>query len=235
MSRRLTRLEAIALMAPGDRVVMARAKASTLTDRCLELERIHANNRFLIYGSVFGDGLVQTYAGHAFSALRHASFGHELIRLTALWDKPALDRVSIPEIVALIDDPAVQAQLKADFEAPYQTRLQWLAGPENGRRFDRRLRHAVALTRRIETSERLKALKGHRDKYLAHNLTIVPGPNARYGYERKLLRSSQHVAYALNSVLEDQGLDFAESRLMNRRHAAEFWRGLTWQLPPRDD
>jgi hypothetical protein len=232
MSHRATRLKTIGLMSPSDRVSMARSKANTLTDRCVELERIHANNRFLIYGSVFGHSLQQTFAGNAFSALRLASFGHELIRLTALWDKPALDRVSIPEIVALLDDPAVQAQLRADFDVPHQTELNWLAGLENGRRFEQRLRHALALTRRVEASERLKALKAHRDKYLAHNLTIAPGPNARYGYERKLLRTSQHIALALSSVLENRGLDYAESRILNRRHAAEFWQGLKWELPP---
>lgn len=218
-------------MTVADRVAMARTKANTLTDRCLELERAHANNRFLIYEGVFGDSLDRTFAGNAFAALRVASFGFELIRLTALWDKPSEDRVSIPEIVALIDDPAVRAYLRSDFDAFYVDPANWvLQGPENGRRFDRRWRLAINATHLVMASRRLSAVRQHRDKFLAHNLTIPTTHSARYGYERRLLRTSQRIALSLSTVLEDRGLDYEASRELNRRHAAEFWTGLRWTL-----
>ena len=219
-------------MTVAERVAMARSKANTLTDRCLELERAHANNRFLIYEGVFGASLDRTFAGNAFAALRNASFGFELIRLTALWDRPAEDRVSIPEIVGLIDDEAVRTQLRTEFDAFYSDDTNWiLRGPENGRRFERRWRHAIAASRRVLSSVRLDSLRAHRDKFLAHNLTIPTAHSPRYGYERRLLRTSQRIALSLSTVLEDRGLDYEHSREINRKHAIAFWTGLKWANP----
>lgn len=221
-------------MSIAERIGMSRDKSNKLTDRCLELERIHANNRFLIYDSVFDDRLNQTFAGNAFNALCMASFGFELVRLTALWDPPAEDKVSIPEVVALVDDIDVRAQLKNEFDSHYDGEfLRIVSGPWNHVRFERRWRHMIQLTRCIVNSDRLKTLRSHRNKFLAHNLSIPTHSSPRFGQERKLLRSSQHIALALSTVLEDRGLNYDQSRQMNRRHASEFWKGLSWELPPR--
>jgi hypothetical protein len=229
--KRRDRLQEIALMSTEQRIKLARAKADTLTDRCLEVEGIHANNQFLTYSNLFGDRLQKTYAGNALAYLQAASFGFELVRLTALWDPPAADKVSIPEIVALIDEPAVVTLLWGDFQkahgpAPSAETAAW-----NARRFTRALRHAFGLTRAIEQSPRHKSLRAHRDKFFAHNLTITTRPNPRYGYERKLLRASQRIGLALSSVLENRGLDYVGARSLNQRHAAEFWTGLSWSAP----
>lgn len=232
--RRRSRAEVIAAMTVADRIAMARSKADALTDRCLELERAHANNRFLIYDGVFGNSLDRTFAGNAFAALRNASFGFELIRLTAIWDKPAEDRISIPEIVALIDDVAVRVQLRAEFDGFYSDDENWiLRGQWNDRRFERRWRHAIEGTRKVIASTHLTSLRAHRDKFLAHNLTVPTTVSARYGYERRLLRTSQRIAKSLSTVLEDRGLDYEASQELNRRHASEFWTGLSWSLHPR--
>lgn len=82
-------------------------------------------------------------------------------------------------------------------------------------------------------SGRLTSIRRHRDKFLAHNLTPPAGPSPRFGYERKLLRASQRIALGFMTVLEDSALDVEGARDLCRRHASEFWDGLSWELPPR--
>jgi hypothetical protein len=213
---------------------MARAKGSELAERCIEIARLHANNRFLIYSDVFEGNLENTFAGNAFASLRFASFGFELIRLTALWDSPAKDRVSIPDIIALIDHPEVQERLKADFDEWYGQEGNLLRGDWNTRRFYRRWRHAVTLGKAIIASGRLRSLKAHRDKFLAHNLTTPTKGTPKFGYERKMLLTTYRVAAALTTALEDKALDYANSHDISRRHANEFWLGLKWTPPDRE-
>jgi len=106
-------------MSADDRILEARVKAERLDNLCLEIEAIHANNRYLIYDEIFSGGLGNTFAGNAFSALRITSFAYEVVRIIALWDGPAKNRISIPEIMMLIDDPVVLAKLKSEFLGGY--------------------------------------------------------------------------------------------------------------------
>ena len=46
---RQTRAEQIGGMSASDRIREARVKAEKLDNLCLEIEAIHANNRYLIY------------------------------------------------------------------------------------------------------------------------------------------------------------------------------------------
>jgi hypothetical protein len=233
MAKRQSRLEQIASMTVTERIQLARTKAKTLFGRCIEIERIHANNRHLIYRDPFAGALANTFAGNAYESLRIANFGFELIRLTALWDAPSNDRVSIPEIASLIADAAVIQQLRVDFQGWYDGPGSILKGQWNQRRFDRRLRQALCLTSVIMHSGRLKSVRAHRDKFIAHNLTTPTAMTPKYGYERKLRLTTFMITQALLTVLDDSGLDLQGTKDMSRRHALEFWGGLTWALPAR--
>lgn len=218
-------------MSVGERIEVARAKAKVLFERGIELERLHANNRYLMYGEPFRGGLANTFAGNAYASLRLANFGFELIRLCALWDPPKADRVSIPEIAALIADGAVIKQLKSEFDDWYAADGDMLRGPWNDRRFVRRLRQALFLTSVVFRSERLKTVRDHRDKFLAHNLTLPVKKSPKFGYERKLRLSTFMTANALTTVLDDRGADYDNTKDICRRHADQFWRGLSWSTP----
>jgi hypothetical protein len=188
-------------MAAAERVELARSKVATLFERCIELERIH---RHLIYREPFQGALANTFASNAYASLRTANFGFELIRLCALWDPPRADRISLPEIAALIADSTVVRQLKADFDGWYDGDGDMLRGPWNNRRFNRRLRQALCLTGVVIRSDRLMSVRDHRDKFLAHNLTIPARHTPKYGYERKLRLTTFMIANALTTVLEDR-------------------------------
>jgi len=220
-------------MTTAARIAAARNKANKLFERCAEIERIHANNRRLIYSEPFGGALANTFAGNAYASLRDASFGFELIRLAALWDPPSADRISIPEVIALIFDEEVLVQLKREFDGWYNTNGDLLRGPHNDRRWMRALRVAFGLGGAIMGNDRLRSIRRHRNKFLAHNLTTPAGKSPKFGYERKLRLSTHRIANALTTLLEDRGLDYGGSRELCRRHASEFWDGLSWKLPER--
>lgn len=216
-------------MALNERVAVAREKAAILSDRCLEVERIQANNRHLIYRQKFRGPLYQSRASFAYEALRLNSFAFGIVRVTALWDVAKEDRICIPDVVKLIDHPDIVAELRKEFLSDYSGEFEHLlADGEVRRRFERGLRHAQQHTARIERSRRLKALKRHRDKFLAHNLTIESiGP--KFGYERKLLWASERIVNGLRSVLSRSSIDYADSRRMVAESASEFWEGLSWE------
>ena len=227
------RLKKIAAMSTAERITDARSKANELFERCRELERIHANNRYLIYGDPFGGALANTYAGNAYVSLRNANFGFELMRLAALWDGASADRISIPEVIALILDKDVLAQLKREFDGWYATHGGILRGVHNDRRWMRALRVAFGLGGAIMGNDRIRSIRRHRDKFLAHNLIPPAGKSPRFGYERKLRLSTHGVTNALTTLLEDRGLDYGHSRELCRRHASEFWDGLSWVPTPK--
>lgn len=233
MAKNISRADQIAAMSTSARIEAARSKANQLFERCVEIERIHANNKYLTYSEPFRGGLVHTFAGNAYASLRHANFGFELIRLAALWDSPAANRISIPEVIALISDDSVLDQLKREFDEWYAGPGDFLRGSHNDQRWRRSLRAAFGLSGALVGSERLKSIRRHRNKFLAHNLTIPTGNSPRFGYERKLRLSTHRIANALTTLLEDRGVDYNNSRDLCRRHAAEFWDGLSWTMPER--
>lgn len=231
MAKKTSRADQIAAMSTAARIETARNKANQLFERCVEIERIHANNRYLMYSETFRGGLAHTFAGNAYASLRHANFGFELIRLAALWDSASADKVCVPEVIALISDGPVLDQLKQEFDGWYAGDGDFMRGPHNDRRWARSLCVAFGLSNALIGSERLKSIRRHRNKFLAHNLTTPTGSSPRFGYERKLRLSTHRIANALTTLLEDRGLDYDNSRDICRRHASEFWDGLSWELP----
>jgi response regulator RpfG family c-di-GMP phosphodiesterase len=224
-----TRSEVIASMSVDERIEIAVEKSKRLAELLHELERAHANNRYLTYTpNVLGDQIANSMASNAFASMRTASFGYELVRLSALWDKPAKDRTSVPEIVMLIDDPAVKAELKARIELHYPD-LHWLRQRAEAR-FDRDYKLATALPHQVIKSHRLISLRNWRDKWLAHNLDIqFQGP--RYGYERKMRKVSHKIADALTRVIEQTSFDYENTIQMCQRHADQLWSNIRWDQP----
>lgn len=229
MAKRPTRSEQIASMSANDRLELAREKANKLVDHCIELERIHANNRHLIFRDVFAGNLSHTFAGNAYESLRLTSFSFEVVRLMALWDKPAANVFSIPEVVALIDHPDVIGAARRDCVAQYSHPYESFAS-EAALRFDLNVRRVRKLAEAIPKSHRFKTLKKHRNKFYAHNLDD-PAVAPKFGYERKLLWSSEKIVNALRGALSSAGLDFPATRELCRRHANEFWQGVSWARP----
>ena len=220
----------ITVMTTSERLEMAERKAKELSSLILEWERVHANNRHLTYGTVFAGNLAHTFAGNAFALLRLSSFAYELTRLAALWDRPSEDRVSIPEVSALINDVDVKAALKQKCLSNYSDPDIGFLRSDAEKRFEYNYSMSIRLTDAVLRSRRLKTLRDHRDKWYAHNLEPeVLRP--KFGYERKMRLTSQRVANALTGVISDSGFDYADTVRICRKHADEFWQGLSWSPP----
>lgn len=202
----------------------AKAKATELFGLIGTVMMFHANNRHFIYGK--GDlasQLEKSHAGHAFKNLQTASFGMQLIRLMALWDRAAPDRTSIPTIVALIERPTVRAEVRrlhlADWPGEDPRFLL-----EAGDRFDSSLQRAVRWASAAEKSQRVTNLRNHRDAYIAHNLKPATDyKSPKYGQERRLLASTYRIANLLNVVLNNTSTAYEMTDEICRKYAADLW------------
>jgi hypothetical protein len=150
--------------------------------------------------------------------------------LTSLWDPPGDNRASLPTVVRLIKDAAVQRVLRYDA-------FEWLA-VERGRyrrknalAVGRALRRAVssyeALSGSTEHIEQLSCLKRLRNEHFAHALVGLPqstGP--RYGWIESLLEDSAFIVTALYFATNGNWDDLQSYREGHHTDAKLFWRAL---------
>ena len=124
----------------------------------------------------------------------------EIIRLCALWDRPADDRESIPTIVALFDDPGLIGRLVSEAHARHATEAppdgfhdgdnpHDIAAKKAWWKQDRgafaaqieetirdKLSFSVSKAAEIQKSSELKSLMDFRHRFIAHNLDL-PEPD----------------------------------------------------------
>jgi hypothetical protein len=231
MGRRKSREETVASMCASERIAMAEKKSEQLAELLVEIERAHANNQYLTYSpQVLGDQIGAYMASNAFASVRVAAFGYELVRLSALWDAPAVDRISIPEISLLISSREVKEELRQRINDHYpHSDMAWLRS-EAVSRFERSYKTATSTVRKVTKAHRLTSLRNWRDKWFAHNLEIdVIGP--KYGYERKMRRVSHKLANALTGVLRQSSFDYDHTVQLCKKHADQLWRNIYWTPP----
>ena len=183
-----------------DRLTTAKERADHLVDHIASLFTMHEANRFVIYSDVLAKQIPPSYAAHAFNQFQQSMHLFELVRLCALWDKPAKDRESIPTIMALIDKTEIVESLIASTHRYYANEVtaaylnpstdpqhhaayQAWWDEERKRRADEEaakvrtwLIEARTQADTIQASPELAALRNFRDSYIAHNLRL-PEPS----------------------------------------------------------
>ncbi|MCF8506243.1 MAG: hypothetical protein K9G59_15130 [Caulobacter sp.] len=210
-------------LSDAEALAAAKAKAKELFGLIGTVMMFHANNRHLIYGKELSSQLPNSYAGHAFQNLQAASFGMQLIRLMALWDRASADRTSIPTIAALIDRDSVRAEMRRLHLGDWHD-----AGPQflhdTGARFDKLLRRATRWALAVEKSQRVDSLRDHRDAFIAHNLgPATDYKSPKYGQERRLLATTYRIANMLNVVLNNTSTAYEMTDEMCRKYAEDLW------------
>jgi hypothetical protein len=182
----------------------------------------------------------------------------ELVRLCALWDAPGADRVSIPTVVELVDKPQIIEALVEEVRGhwanigsrnlnpssdPELIAIEEALIKEHEVRFGEHqateaqaeLSEAIANTREIICSPRLKALKNHRDKHLAHSLTTKklethePLPPVTYAYTSELFDTSIPIVEKLHCWVTGKGFSIAETRKISGRCAKALWQGCKFE------
>lgn len=252
-----TNLEKIEALPAAERLIRAQEKTDALWQHIVALLQTHANNRVVNYTDRLLAQTGKSLATHALNDMRRAVMATELMRLCALWDKPSLDRCSIPTILALVNRPEI---LRPHIRELLRTRwrdsfnARWLGPADLNDEFliqVRRgmavrsvrqrtasirmlLRHGIGLGNAAARSGRLRRMRGYRDQVLAHNLDTVPlneaaGPTRRfrYGDERRLLATTRRVAEALSLLLNRTHVDYDESLKLATRNAGYLWDGCT--------
>lgn len=180
-------------MAPADRADLAATKIDRVIDLTTTLIQTHGNNQVINFSPLLSEQIPQSYGAHAFNDFQRGMFVHELTRLVALWDKPDLEKNSIPTVIALLNDPAtlrylLRAQLKRCYRDRGNTRIlnKDELEPEyvvvshkiifkrnlrdTKQLFRRRTRTVFGLGNAVIDSQRLANLSGYRDRHIAHNI-----------------------------------------------------------------
>ncbi len=230
------------------RVKIARSKANKLSRFITTLIQTHANNQQLVYSKRPHEMVGVSFAAHSLSDLQRSSFAMELTRLCALWDAPKIDRISLPTIAALINHPEVLEILRRDHAAgwggadPIKIDNEDELAPEDidhfremfkrstdqfvERTFHRNLRIAISGVSAVAASARLRAIFNYRNHFIAHNLeegslgrASLPSNLPKYGYERKLLRTTQRMANALTVVINNSGFAYDWNRSFAERNS----------------
>lgn len=185
-----------------DRLAKAKRCADRLVDHLATLFTMHEANRIVVYSDTLAKQIPRSYAAHAFNQFQRSMHMFELVRLCALWDRPSVDRESIPTILALIDKAEIADTLAADTHRFYANELTathltpfkdadhqaayeaWWAEERQCRADEEtaKLRTWLAEARSqavaVQESPELAALRTFRDGYIAHNLS-QPEPDQK--------------------------------------------------------
>jgi len=218
-----------------ERIELAREKMSPLIDLIIDIVSLHESNRVIVYSDRLSKQIPSSYAAHAFNLFQWSSHAYELIRLCALWDKPAVNRESIPTVAALIDSPTIIASLAASIADDWPDDPTWAAARSQWAAHN--LQRSVCAVRSVVRSERLKNLTNHRDKNLAHALSQSVAERRgqvfalpKFGDERKLLRLSINIADRLYSGVSNTSFSFDGTRLIARKNAEALWHSCQFDI-----
>lgn len=98
----------------AERIKIARERAGRLIDHLSAIFALHEANAIVVYSPLIANQIPPSRATFAFRQLQSSQLLFEMLRLCALWDKPAQDRESIPTILKLLDKPEILDRLAAD-------------------------------------------------------------------------------------------------------------------------
>lgn len=101
------------------RIEIARERAGRLIDHLAAIFALHEANAIVVYSPVIANQIPPSRATFAFRQLQSSQVLFEMLRLCALWDKPAQDRESIPTILKLLDKPQIRDRIAAERYASF--------------------------------------------------------------------------------------------------------------------
>lgn len=235
------------------RVAAAETKVSELVNQMLDLFALHEANRFITYTPLLSKQIPASHAAHAFNVFQRSSFLFEVLRVCALWESPEENRISIPTVVALIDEPKVLDALGKRIVAAWsgppsasemdpQIAAAWA---ERDREFGEEQRsklmgwtlRAIHKARAVTLNDKLRSLRNFRDKNIAHSLTTSRAESRgtvfstpKYGDERFLVTVSATVLRCLYLGISNTDFNFRNSRRIARRRATSLWTGCRFEI-----
>ena len=235
-------------LSTAERVSRAKFRTKKLIGLILVNLQIHANNKAALHSNKLSSQIPRSHAANAFNEFARSLRYYELVRLSALWDRSAEDRISIPTIVDLVACDEVQSALQNEhLEYNWTTAVASIDRGLDARIFEHikaaeidffsrlcrkaalRMKSAIALSHRLENSSRFKAIKRARDHFLAHSLdestmTNVSKVNkVRQGDEYWLLVRSVIIADALYIGINGTAFSWDSSCRIVQKSAHSLW------------
>jgi hypothetical protein len=141
-------LKSVADLSVAVRIERAKECVNKLTEKAVEIVDLHANANLVSLSDRVSGRITNGKAYQAYSVVSHSLLSYEIIRLTAVWDSPGDNVVSIPTAIALIDDHCVTAELaKRVFENHSESSVSVLnpsGDPEIQRAIDKLIRDSRA-------------------------------------------------------------------------------------------
>jgi len=208
---------------------------------------MHESNAILCYSDQISGQIPKSQAAQPFNILQASQYQLELVRLTAIWDKPGQDRQSFPRVAELIQDDVRKNTLADEvFELFVRNALSKREAKYNRSLNDMRrsLVEALGIIDRLMNGEneehsRLQAIRSFRDWNIAHYINGSESPmkgtalgSAKYGDEEWLLERSIEVLTLLAHGTNGLKLNWEAVCSIGRSNAKGFWERITYDPSP---
>ena len=239
-------------MPVADRVNMAKTMIGCVVDHVVNLIALHENNAIVSYSDTLSRQIPKSVAANAFELTRESLLFFEFIRLSAIWDLASEDRESIPTVAALINNrevvrclsieafnsrnvPARQADGEVEKDPAIAAISQRIQVQEAHRAFRKNVRSIQKILTDIDQmskSEELKAIRGFRDKHLAHSLKpeaiTVRGP--KHGEQREILNRTIEITDSLYLAISQTGFAWDMAHENYRRTSTALWGSCRFEI-----
>lgn len=227
-------------LSSSDRLGLAKQRTNELVDHMIALIAMHESNQVVLKTDALSRQIPRSHAAHAFNNFRFSMAGFEIVRLCAFWEPPDPQDVSIPNVLNLFDDPQVRVDIRRHVtsgesrsylsEEAYASILEEMA-----QEIDIRIDQTLARARAVESSSRLKSVRNHRHKFLAHNLIktraeeagpVAPMKNDDVDW---LFSETEAIVDGLHHGLNRTGFDWSGSHEISKRQAESLWHGTKFE------
>lgn len=212
------------------RVERARVLVPRLIDDLRELIAISEANRIIMYSPTLATQIPRSFAANAFNVFQWSALNYEIIRACALWDRPGVDRASIPTIISLIDTDECRSLVEGDLCGGERVSSpnKYVLGHMN------RLERAIKIAKLVDGAKFKRELYDFRNRQIAHTLvannTSQPESVPKFGYERRVLRASIALVENLNNAIRDSSFMFDMAIEQSRRKAHALWNRCTFDI-----
>jgi hypothetical protein len=224
----------------NERVKRAESKTNILIDRISNIINLNEQNKIIVHSDILSKQIPISYAANSFNLFQKSIQLYEIIRLCALWDCAAEDRVSIPTIVALIDDDDVMSILRQNTASNW-TKNELINhtqfGAEQAEKASRGLKRTIKYAKIVTKSNKFELIKDFRDIHIAHNLSLSNKENAGIDTKNPTIASVEtlygitlKLSNYLHIGINNAGYTFDASKEMYRSHAELLWTGCTFKV-----
>ena len=233
-------------LSDDERIERAASKQNHIQQHLTASIYLYENNRIFVFDTDFDKRVPESFARHTFNIAKQTLVKSHFLQICKLWDKPDVDRDSLPTVGKLLDSPAVlsrQEQLQierarssrkiADFarntwmiEESEKNSLKVAAERRAG------LEEANDETQKLASSKLINDLRDYRDRYIAHSLSTKPVPLdlPYYGDSERLMEVTKPILSLYLKGIGASDPSWSENHMIARRYAEALWKNCQFNV-----